>query len=664
MIGWFPTPYPDELFYSLCARYSAVYKLPRQLDLSQELFSKERFKICLEFPTSLGDFVSRLPGNSCLTPERIISEHTLLPFYAPFLPTERVNKLKRIMVKATGVSGRSFAGGVNSNVSPPSSLRFCPKCSLIDKQLYGETYWHRIHQLSGIEVCTKHLVFLENSSVALTTLKDKIQPLNAEHHIHISEIREMDLTDSIHQCLLHLAKDAEWLLENTNICPGYDYLKSNYLNILHERELLTKSGKTDLKQLYILLRERYPREFLQTVQNDFDETKGYNWLARFLPRLTQDQVHTPLRHLLLIHALEHSPQSFFGRTPRQLSFPKYVFTDSYFIQGPYPCLNPVCKKYFKPCVKNFHVKKAKHSYYFTLHVICDCGFYYTRKGPDKQPADLYRKDYIRHCGELWEQALIRLWADLTKSVRQISKILNTNNSFVKNNALALGLKFPRKGSHSRRIFASKESQKIKRKRKIINEQNWEKHCHDRRENRKLWLKALKENPQASRTRLKQKILPKVANWLKKNDKEWIESNQPEKAIVSQYVKRVNWLERDKNLSLRIEEAARQIKLKSGRPLKVTTNSIIRELGETDWKFRINSKMPITHAKLKEVVESGLEFQLRKIQYAVNIAKSKPEPTSFSKIANLTAASEYLKFPEVQEAIRKGVQEINNNLHLI
>jgi hypothetical protein len=245
----------------------------------------------------------------------------------------------------------------------------------------------------------------------------------------------------------------------------------------------------------------------------------------------------------------------------------------------------------------------------------------------------------------------------------MSKILNAPTSFLKSSAMELELKFPRNSPRSGKTFVSEETQKIKRKNKIIKEQNWGKFKNKRTENRRIWLKAIKDNPRANRTQLKLKIVPTAANWLKRNDKQWVDSNQPEKAVVSQYIKKADWSERDAALSLRIEEAAKRIKLKSGQPVKVCTNSIIREVGEPDWKFRMKSKMPLTRAKLKEVGESVLEFQLRKIQYAVNIAKSKNEPTSFSKIANLTGGIKYLNFLEVQEAISKGVNEINNNLHL-
>lgn len=660
MIGWFPTPYPDELFYSLCARYSAVCKFPRKLDLSRELFLKNRFIINVEFPTSLKNFVSNLPGKSDITFERIITEHTILPFYAPFLPVDSVYKIKQIMIDHKGRSCRSMAGISNSKVSSLISLRFCPDCLLMDRQLFGETYWHRIHQLTGIDVCTKHLVFLESSEALLAFYKNKTQPMNAEQHIQIKESRPLDLTNPIHQCLLNIAKDAEWLLKNTNICRGYANLRNNYLDILNERKLLSKTGKTYLKRLYNVFREKYPIGFLQILQNDFDETKDCNWLARIIPRLQVNDIHNPLRHLLLIRALGHSPQTFFDRIVNELHFPKNVLTDSYFLPAPYPCLNPTCVHYLKSCINNYLVKRSKNFNNFSLHVICDCGFYYIRYGPDNIHHDKFRKDFIKCYGELWLQTLTELWIDPKNSVHQICKFLDASRGTVISKAHALGLKSPRLRQCNGRPLISEKKQVNKKKPKKIENFNWKNFKLKRLENRKAWLKVLNENPLEGKTRI-MKIIPNIATWLIQNDIEWLRANQPIKLEVASYVKKVNWVERDKNLSYRIGEAVERIKLKSGFPVKITTNLIIRELEEVDWLFRIKSRMPLTTSELKLLSESCLEFQMRKVQYVLNQIKSENKPTTFCEVATRAKAYKYNKVPIIRKAIINGVNEINNNL---
>ncbi|MBR1752184.1 MAG: TniQ family protein [Ruminococcus sp.] len=39
---------------------------------------------------------------------------------------------------------------------PDRRLRYCPVCAADDREKYGETYWHRVHQIPEISVCAKH----------------------------------------------------------------------------------------------------------------------------------------------------------------------------------------------------------------------------------------------------------------------------------------------------------------------------------------------------------------------------------------------------------------------------------------------------------------------------------------------------------------------------
>jgi hypothetical protein len=45
------------------------------------------------------------------------------------------------------------------------SLKFCPACAQEDMKSYGVSYWHRSHQIPGIEACYKHRVWLEHQEL-------------------------------------------------------------------------------------------------------------------------------------------------------------------------------------------------------------------------------------------------------------------------------------------------------------------------------------------------------------------------------------------------------------------------------------------------------------------------------------------------------------------
>ena len=59
-------------------------------------------------------------------------------------------------------------------------MRYCPLCAAADREKHGETYWHRKHQLPGVEICLKHRCRLENSSNGVTVESQRFKLVHAE----------------------------------------------------------------------------------------------------------------------------------------------------------------------------------------------------------------------------------------------------------------------------------------------------------------------------------------------------------------------------------------------------------------------------------------------------------------------------------------------------
>jgi len=95
-LGHFPTPHPDELLYSLCARFSAHVGYSNAKAVLEELFGTRDAAATIDLPNNLGHLSAALPAGSSLTPERFINRHTLLPFYSAFLPPSASYNSKRI----------------------------------------------------------------------------------------------------------------------------------------------------------------------------------------------------------------------------------------------------------------------------------------------------------------------------------------------------------------------------------------------------------------------------------------------------------------------------------------------------------------------------------------------------------------------------------------
>lgn len=66
-------------------------------------------------------------------------------------------------------------------------LRFCPLCVNEDRETYGETYWHRKHQIRNMGICTKHRCRLMESVVPAKS-EQSYTFFPAENHVDDGKI--------------------------------------------------------------------------------------------------------------------------------------------------------------------------------------------------------------------------------------------------------------------------------------------------------------------------------------------------------------------------------------------------------------------------------------------------------------------------------------------
>jgi len=113
----------------------------------------------------------------------ILDDHSLLPFFAPFLPPERHSRLLKDMLGDNGPGVHMRAGLMASRVPLPQWLRFCTQCVEADRRKYGECYWHRIHQVPGVEICPLHKTWVRNSSARARNVQTRYEFISAESAI-------------------------------------------------------------------------------------------------------------------------------------------------------------------------------------------------------------------------------------------------------------------------------------------------------------------------------------------------------------------------------------------------------------------------------------------------------------------------------------------------
>ncbi|MEQ2466710.1 TniQ family protein [Niallia sp. Sow4_A1] len=97
MIIQFPTPYPDELLYSVISRYHVRAGNVFWKHTLEDLFGKRTISASVFLPSGIGSLVQHLPKNTTLNEQIFIEKHTMYPFYTVFLPTEKAQSIYESM---------------------------------------------------------------------------------------------------------------------------------------------------------------------------------------------------------------------------------------------------------------------------------------------------------------------------------------------------------------------------------------------------------------------------------------------------------------------------------------------------------------------------------------------------------------------------------------
>lgn len=166
MLAYFPTAYPDELLYSQLARYYTKSGYMAYTFAAEELFVSKTVRPDINFINSYTPAaVQTITRN--MTMEAVIEKHTMFPYYGRFLQKERREKAFQSLVSMMG-NYHNLLPIPQSKNGKSRSLRYCPLCANHDRNQFGETYWHRIHQMMGINVCPVHRCYLMGSSVIIS----------------------------------------------------------------------------------------------------------------------------------------------------------------------------------------------------------------------------------------------------------------------------------------------------------------------------------------------------------------------------------------------------------------------------------------------------------------------------------------------------------------
>lgn len=636
MISHFPHPYPDELLYSVFARFSARVRYPSEQSVLKDLFGTIHTVASVNFPGHLNYLAAALPTPTGYTADYLISNHTCFPFFEPFLTKDRAKQVREHMY-GTGNGIYALLGFLASHIPQPRWLRLCPQCITEDRDRYGECYWHRVHQVPGVEVCPIHQGRVYDSAVRAQNSLERQVFVPAEHAAQSLSSHPCEAVQTHRSSLLALAQDIQWLLSQHLLPVDFQTFHQLYLKQLVALGFASHHKKrVEMEKLTQAVKRFYPPELLQLLHCELDEVLKDNWVIRLL--IQQRYVHHPLRHLLFMQFLGYTAEAFFA-----LDLEEKPFGD-----GPWPCLNPASDHYQEKRILEYrlscskYVKRRPPVGTFS----CSCGFTYARTGPDTSDNDLFRCDRILSFGWVWEAKLRRLWEDPTVSFKRLVAELQTTTFLVKRQVARLGLSTDEQTQ--RTIYLEPRHQPAQ---PIV----WVVDPVTREEYREKWLRVMQEYPDAGRNTWLNEAR-KAYQWLRRNDSEWI----AEKLATCQkrhknYIRTADWEKRDGQLVEEVKNAIDQMR-NAHPPKKITLTAVTKHIHGTHLSGNLHH-YPRTATFLAEHLDTNESYALRRIEWVTELYCEEhicPRKWSFIQRAGLR---NFVDAPKVKEALDLALMKL-------
>ncbi|MDD4591082.1 MAG: TnsD family transposase [Parabacteroides sp.] len=512
-LSFFTDPYPDELLYSAFARYHFYSGNIDCKDTLTELFGKNSAVLSFEMGSHIAFLCNALGGS--YTPDYLIQNHTLFPFYAPFLPESRKREIIKDIMSSDGRGIYTKIGIVAGSICKKDCIFFCPACVRKEMESLGEAYVHREHQLQGIFMCPHHGKFLKEYH-ANKWEKSRVEYIRLDGSL--LDLSDILLYQGKHtDKLLEIAKAAYYLLSHSlGIISKSDVLL-RYKNLLYKNDLATDKLRIKQDELHDRVVGYYGTELLSILESSIDKNNEYNWL-RAATRNVARTVH-PLRHILLILFLTGDISEFFQGVHE---------SHSPFGKGPWPCLNKAADHFKQDVVTDLAITADFKTRAPVGTFECQCGYIYSRKGPDKDRKDLYRKGRVKAFGFVWENKLKTLLSQQCHSYRKMAQQLGADIKTIQ--------KFEK-------LFA--ESSPVVEKQKS--------NINLKAEYREKLLLIMKEYPELSRTSIRSRC-QKEYTYLHRHDRKWLFEELPKKKQSKGSNGYIDWDERDHEILMQLQKA--------------------------------------------------------------------------------------------------------------
>lgn len=418
MLAYFPAIYPDELLYSVLARYYLHVGLPPLANSHETLFGKRSVIASYDLIGSLNILAERIPAERGLSAEALLNM-SLYPYCVAFEPCEVRTKVEQDLKEGKVLGSHLRLGLATFRIARLTHLRFCAACNEEMLLRYGEVYWRRSHQLASVLVCPDHGIPLQQSSVYLN--KESRHAFIAASLNNCPALKSPYLFNSKSESVLtHLMQISHLsieLLEGTTP-KSFDewtiYYRARMLSSGLAKSACTMNQKSFCEEF-----RQYYAETLSYFPHVIDGENYPNQWLQSLVRRHRNASH-PLYHVLL--------QNFLNQRKT---------VEPIFGVGPWPCPNPLVTHPTQyPITQiNFHQNHGRVVARFN----CYCGYVYTRWYD--QATNKYGPIRFLKYGPSVLPVLLSMTGQ-KKSLREIGRLLKLDSKTVVKLCLELGIESP------------------------------------------------------------------------------------------------------------------------------------------------------------------------------------------------------------------------------
>ncbi|MBE5967940.1 MAG: hypothetical protein E7255_13415 [Lachnospiraceae bacterium] len=306
MLTFFPKPYPDELLYSIIARYHIWSGNDSYSDTMEQLFDYRLERFTILIPKHLPRLAEKT-SEFGLDYETLLYQHTMFPLATCFFSK---SSFDNILENTKNIDQNEKSYSLCNQNLIPKYLRYCPFCIRDDRDNFGEAYWHRKHQSYGVEMCDKHKCRLVisgieakerrgNRYIALETLGDQTDTFDLEDK-------------SEYKVEMQIAYDIDYIYKNYKFIRNLMWKKNNLIKeatiaLLFERDLATKKGFVRKSKLRQEFQSRYNSLELKQLMELLDQNPRLNWLTNLC---NGQNTVVPIRFILFADFLAGSMEHF------------------------------------------------------------------------------------------------------------------------------------------------------------------------------------------------------------------------------------------------------------------------------------------------------------------------------------------------------------------